>query len=366
MTYARARLWLGISGVGTMVVVTGVVAYALSGPAESSAGIGGELSRLALFFGGWAAVLVPFDVLGGYVLPRAFGRRHPTLGAFAAGLVRGVATQWAVLFAIAAATLLVGRAFGDGAAFGVVSMAVVLLGAFQARLARAVGGLSPLVEKESPDAPPVFTQGADDEGFTGGVVGFFRPRVVVPARWSDVLAVDEYAATLVRRRAVIETGGRGVGFLIAAAWVLVGVGLALLLPGAGAGTAREVVLLYCGATWWTFLGLLLLPTLSRGAVLAIDARARRAGVDAAVLRSAAEKLDALQDGEPTRGKFVESIFHPLPSVENRERAEHAGGPVAWHAARTMVFLSWAAGGLLSRSVHCNAGRPQLWVFLPCE
>lgn len=31
-----------------------------------------------------------------------------------------------------------------------------------------------------------------------------------------------------------------------------------------------------------------------------------------------------------------------------------------------VFLSWAGMGLLSRAVHCNSGRPELWALLPCD
>ena len=39
---------------------------------------------------------------------------------------------------------------------------------------------------------------------------------------------------------------------------------------------------------------------------------------------------------------------------------------AWHEARTALFLSWAGLGFLSRALHCGAGRPELWVLLPCD
>lgn len=59
---------------------------------------------------------------------------------------------------------------------------------------------------------------------------------------------------------------------------------------------------------------------------------------------------------------------PVPSVDNRRRLTRnspwsLGG---WHAARTTLFLSWSCLGLLSRAVHCNAGRPELWVLLPTD
>jgi hypothetical protein len=38
----------------------------------------------------------------------------------------------------------------------------------------------------------------------------------------------------------------------------------------------------------------------------------------------------------------------------------------WNAARTTVAISPAGLGLLGRAVHCNCGRPSLWVFLPID
>ncbi|MEM7810947.1 MAG: hypothetical protein AAF532_05665 [Planctomycetota bacterium] len=365
MSYARARLFLGISGVGSVVVATGLVA-AFWGRSGNDVGtptsFSGEVATLAAFFGCWAVALLPFDLLGGYVLPRACGRRHPPFGRFLVGLIRGVAVQGVVLFAVAVATLAACRAFGDGAALGVVFVAVVVLGMLQSSMAIAVGGLPPAYRTDA----GFFIQAVKDEGFTGGVFGLFRPQVLLPARWSEALSAEEFEAVVARRRAVIASGERLAGLLGAAAWVLAGTALALLLPQAGGQTATQVVVLYCGTTWWTFLGLLLLPTLSRNAVLGLDERVRRDGVSDDVLRSASSKLDALQDDEPSRPTVVESIFHPLPSVENRGEAARPPGVGTWHIARTMVYLSWATGGLLSRSVHCNAGRPQLWVFLPCD
>ncbi len=38
----------------------------------------------------------------------------------------------------------------------------------------------------------------------------------------------------------------------------------------------------------------------------------------------------------------------------------------WNVARTTLFLSWACGGFLARAVHCNIGRPELWVLFPTD
>ena len=80
-------------------------------------------------------------------------------------------------------------------------------------------------------------------------------------------------------------------------------------------------------------------------------------------------LDELQDDEPERAAGVESVFHPVPSVGNRLRAlgeRVPRGAGAWHLARTVLFLSHISLSLLPRAVHCNVGRPELWVYLPSD
>ena len=70
-----------------------------------------------------------------------------------------------------------------------------------------------------------------------------------------------------------------------------------------------------------------------------------------------------------RAPAVEAIFHPIPSPARRsEEIErgHNRGAGAWHAARMALYLSWACFGLLGRAVHCNCGRPELWVMLPAD
>ena len=78
------------------------------------------------------------------------------------------------------------------------------------------------------------------------------------------------------------------------------------------------------------------------------------------------KVHALVDGEHARKPWVEKIFHPTPSTLNRAQKARRYRWAPWHIARTMLYLSWFSGGLLSRSVHCNVGRPDLWVMTPTD
>ena len=99
----------------------------------------------------------------------------------------------------------------------------------------------------------------------------------------------------------------------------------------------------------------------------IDERAQADGYSVPLMRVVTERLDRLQDSETSRPSLIETIFHPVPSVENRldgPRSHQVTG--YWDAARTSIYLSLAGLGLLGRAVHCNCGRPALWVFLPTD
>ena len=96
-------------------------------------------------------------------------------------------------------------------------------------------------------------------------------------------------------------------------------------------------------------------------------QAARLGFERELFRRTIERLDAEQDDEPERPRAVETVFHPVPSVANRvARLEEPGASVrgAWQAARQALFLSWAGWSFLPRAVHCNSGRPGLWVLYP--
>jgi hypothetical protein len=167
-------------------------------------------------------------------------------------------------------------------------------------------------------------------------------------------------------------GLRRRGVLVAVAWNTIGFMLATLAPRADLMTAAGFVTVIAWFTLWSFLGLLILPTLSRPAVLAAD-RWARSSHDASVVAGTLTTLDGWQDDEAERAPITEMIFHPVPSRGSRLRAlalhdqptdTVAVAAGAWQATRLMLYLSWAGVGGLARAVHCNVGRPSLWVMLP--
>lgn len=388
MTYARARLWLGISGVGTMVVLA-TAALALGLPARLTELFdpvtpAAHLLPLLAFLLAYALLQLPFDILGGYILPKRFGRDHPAFGRFVLGLLRGVGSHTSLLLLIGAGLLFAGNWLGTPGVIVFGLLVSVLLLAVRKQLAGVFAPMRAHKDNDEPnqahrsDVPgtaPQFQQPrfeqveSEDEGFTGGYSGIFRPRrVLLPARW--IRELDRQSVSVVReRRRIAATSAAWIrGRVLALAFTWTGIALAAVLVGSERlATAEGIITFSLIFTLWSFLGLLLLPTPSRAGVVEVDRAARESGVDPESLVKAARALDQYQDRESERRAGIEVVFHPIPSVRNRfEGPLITGGRGFLDAARTAIFLSASGLGLLGRAVHCNSGRPALWVYLPSE
>ena len=262
--------------------------------------------------------------------------------------------------------------WGAVAAFAALSLALL---AVQPWVAAAVAGWR---VRRSPRGGALAAFGAGAMAYdapqphvTGGAYGVpGRTAWVVPGRWAtdpDRVALDAQA---VRRAWIAGSGARDRGVLLALGWNALPLLFVLVIWGAPIAAA-DVVRWALLATLWSFVGLLVLPTPSRRAVLRADAAARAQGVDAARLTAALERLDLDQDDEPERPAGVEAIFHPIPGLRRRAALLASTGPTptgtsAWHVARVALYASWASAGFLGRAVHCNLGRPEVWVFLPSD
>lgn len=315
ITYARARLYLGISGVG-MGVLLATAGLALDWPAQMAAS-GNGLATLLL---GYLLLSLPFDLLGGYLLPRRFGRPAPPLAVYLAGLVRAQVVHAAFLWLAASAILVSGREAGLLGVLAAVALGMALLLVGRSLVAMLLGGRRP---------------------------------------------VSEMAA--LRMRVAASNGSRLRGVLVAFGWNLAGVAVAAQATGADLTREEGVLTLAFGFSLWSFLGLLLLPSVSRPAVLATDLALLSRGVSRAALKASIAEADRDLDDEPVRAPWIERIFHPIPSVATRYAALEKPTRHAWgadEAARLALYLSWASLGLLARAVHCNSGKPEYWVYLP--
>ena len=96
MTYGRARLWLGICGVGSLVTIC-TVALVLALPSnflskstDFATADWGQLSVVALLFIVW---LAPFDFLGGYRLPKSFLKSEESFGSWLSNYLKAAIGQ---------------------------------------------------------------------------------------------------------------------------------------------------------------------------------------------------------------------------------------------------------------------------------
>ncbi len=369
ITYGRARLLLGITGVGVWVVVASLVLVgglpAQLLEATGSSVLANVLALCGLILG-MVLIQSPLDLLGGFVLPRRHGRSSEQFGRFALRWLRGVLGYAFTAFAVGMALLIASRYAGSvGMVLAGASMSLMLLAA-RGLLARVIGGLS--FRETSGELPrDVRVVASTDPGFTGGMCGVFHAREYwLPAAWIDGLAAEELQLALRRRREAVTSGLWLRGRMSALAFVWMGLVAASTQVGELAGTTGGVVVFASVFTLWSFVGLLVLPTLSRRASLAVDHRLRAEGVDSEALRALAAQLDAMQDNEPSRAAWIEAIFHPIPNVTSRQPTLRSARLAAWDVARTAAFLGLAGLSPLGRAVHCNAGRPSLWVFLPLD
>lgn len=353
---ARRRLTLGIANVGLWVAVSVAGIFWVSSRKMVS------LHPVDLLRFLVAAVTVQslFDWMGGTILmpPEDAAPRR-----FFLPWIRGV---------LAHSFLLCGSGvlcYWNFRLSGGFSLAVLLASSslfiFRRQVLRFVSG----VRADPADLAGHAVLGADstDPSFTGATCGIGGSALILlPERWRKSLSHSQIATLIQRRLWEVETHLPARSLLASLCWNLAGCqsgSLVLALPGR---LPEQALLLQCfWMTLWGFLGLLILPALSRSSVLGADRAAKAKNLDA---KGWIEAFPAItgEDGNP---KFlVQRVFYPIPSAEERIRglATSPDLPFLGNVARTNLFLSLATLTILGRCVHCNVGRPELWVFPPSD
>ena len=380
MTYARARLWLGVTGVGSLVTIT-TIALTLGLPYTLLARNEGfgvlELLQLTAVTGLFMLWLMPLDFLGGYWLPARFQKSEQAFGVWVRNYVFAALSQAILFILFGSLILLLSQQYGMLG--GLVAISLCMLVCFivrnrlllnrEARSERSTQKLLDaisMIQSWQIFVPRTVVVEHKDIGFTGGVVGLGKhAQIVIPKAWLS-FTIEQLATAIARRAIAINSGSYTRGLILAFAWNVAGFLLCSLILGAGLASVAALITTVCGFTLWSFIGLLILPTVSRNASLKIDEELLTQGMPATLISTTAQKMDQLQDDEPERPRLIEMIFHPVPNVTSRNRSEPVRGLAAWNVARTTLFFSWACLGFLSRSVHCNVGRPELWTMLPTD
>jgi len=200
---------------------------------------------------------------------------------------------------------------------------------------------------------------AADSRFSGGLWGLpvpGREQVVIPTQWLSPEAPEGVKLSIERRRKLSLSSSRAAGLLLALSYN------SLVLSKALEWGHGQPVATACWATLLSFLGLLILPSLSRPGVLAAD----QIGPATAPWWRWLEKR---QEEDPTRPLWIDRIFHPIPQWSVRQQTVGGRPPrgfAPWNLARYALVHSLFCGSLLSRAVHCNCGRPELWFWPPAD
>jgi hypothetical protein len=340
MSYCRARLLLGMTGVGTWVVLAFVLSFWTVQPAQ--------LLCLYLSFS------FVFDLLGGQMLPRFHSRPTPSLMHWLLGYSRATLVHTTILICSGCLLLLAGQ-FGLHWPVGLALS--VLLVARQAQLSR-LAGTQKVVERAVYQGQTVDVVECEQEGFSGGVAGLpGREVILLPAAWPE--EVREVATA--RRRLIVSRGARALGVMVAISYNSLGLYLA---TRSGLQSLADLCQASLSMTLWSFLGLLVLPSLSRAGVLWADQETRQAVGWPAFQNYLDQMVDETLEAKPVS----EPVFYPIPSYSARVAAleAHRSRLAPWYPARLALFLSMGHLSLLSRAVHCNSGRPALWFFPPCD
>ncbi len=351
---ARRRLALGITNVGFWVLA-------------AAAGLcwlvnrGGAAPATELLCAIGVAVIAAqavFDFIGGVTLMPGL---RPSVMTFLSGWLRGVLGHTLVLTAVGMVSVFSLRFTGGFSAAIVFTTLALALG--RRHLLRAFVGVAPW--EHSRDGERTLTVAINDPAFTGGIVGLGRhAKSLMPASWMSTLPMPELAAESSRRRWQIANALPVRAFVLILLWNLLGAFIGTQVFHLAARPPAAALFGHaCWMTLWTFASLLVLPALSRKAVFAADRAAADSGHDPRAWITRFTDLVG-EDGSPNAA--VQAIFYPVPSTELRLRqlGHPSTGVVPGNLARSNLYFSLATFTLLGRAVHCNVGRPALWVFPP--
>ncbi|MEM7658059.1 MAG: hypothetical protein AAF399_18175 [Bacteroidota bacterium] len=367
MSYARARIWLAV---GQWVMI-GTLAGTIWGAngwewiAETTAGHS-PYGWLAVILLGYSFLLLPFDWVGGHVLPNKHGRSTRSLGRWLLNWVRGMSIQTAYLWISGSLLMIVSDWLGFGGTLIWLGFSMFVLVAIRLYLAVTIAPLR--LTPTSHRGRFLNVIDSPDKSFTGGLTGFpGMASLVMPQYWQERFSEGVYEVLLARRHGLLNTGHYGRGILMAVFW---NVGLFALASWLAPQPLSSLSGLLQSAGFFTLfvsLGQLgFLPWLSRRAVFDMDRWLYFKKLDGDDIRAAIDKTDRLQeDLQP-----VLKSLHPLVSSTPGKAARLAQLQQqktfrgAWQAAAISLYLSWAGMNLLGRSMPIQLGRTELWVYPP--
>jgi len=201
-----------------------------------------------------------------------------------------------------------------------------------------------------------------EKSFTGDVVYYFFRKINIIS--NAIRSSDYYSVESLRRSNSFNILLKTNSVLII--WNLLGV-LVGEVFNLYESDKIELKVLYFAAwmTVWSFLSLILLTRLSHNSVYACDAIAKNK--NKSLLIKWIKYFPDIVGENGHQNPLKQAVFYPIPSIKCRLDAlkTNSIGTINFgNLTRRNLFISWGVFNLSARSVHCNVGRPLLWILPP--
>jgi hypothetical protein len=387
MNYTRARFYLGVASIGFWMALS---AYALLTnlpttlfPVQAVTWLD-TANHLLLAIGVYLLLTLPFDVIGGVVLPMAYKQPAPNIAVFALQWLRGALVQGA-LWLIFGLLLTVAAAQSGNAWFlslvvsGILMLALVtlqtwvgfLISGFRpkqqpfAEQAITLDRLSMVVPK---DLSVYQTNNPTATGVINGAPGM--ERIMIPSTWLKQFEGDTLAGILLRYITIVQNESRQRAVWIVVIYYLIGFWLMASNRAISANldNITGVLQIAFGMTLWSAAALVLLTPLTRWATLEADHSGRREGIQLKAFEDTISQISQTQHNYTPDQQPLQIMFQPIPDEETRilelTRRNVRYFFTTWGAARLAPYVSWVYLNPLSRAADYMLGRPDFWATPP--
>jgi len=332
-----------------------------------------EVQWWALIVIAYTLIMLPLDLLGGYVIPKLAQNSQHNFSQFWSRLLRGILVHAGILLTSGLLIMEIGKLYGTWGVMGLLTCMSLIMLLLQAPLARWLVGYklhSEDRENLRNRIGELLSRRTDvvreeNPVFTGGITGLpWIEKTIIPSRWLE-MSEDQLRAQILRRMGAVRTHSRHRGVLVAIIWNLYGFWSASLFAGAGVETVRGLFMTSMAFVIWMCFGQIILPNFSKSGSTEADKYATTNGVTETDLRDALQQqVQWSRDGN-SEMNLIERLLSPSLPLNQRLEAvqlDSVGLPGAWDSARIAQFLSWSCLGWFSRADYNLCGHPQNWVL----
>ena len=364
MKFTNLRAWFGLFN---LIFWVGLACVGLFNEWPSSAFPAEPVSLLvevqwwALIVIAYVLIMLPLDLLGGYVIPKLAQNSQRNFSQFWSRLLRGILVHAGILLISGLLIMEIGKLYGTWGVMGLLTCMSLIMLLLQAPLARWLVGYklhSEDRENLRNRIGELLSRRTDvvreeNPVFTGGITGLpWIEKTIIPSRWLE-MSEDQLRAQILRRMGAVRTHSRHRGVLVAIIWNLYGFWSASLFAGAGVETVRGLFLTSMAFVIWMCFGQIILPNFSKSGSTDADKYATTNGVAETDLRDALQQqVQWSRDGH-SEMNLIERLLSPSLPLNQRLEAvqlDSVGLPGAWDSARIAQFLSWSCLGWFSRAI----------------